>query len=639
MRTTRFALCTALLVVLVCSCQSGPAAVGTDYPTAVAATAPAATPSPASVTEPEQKRAVILVALDGARQDWMAKYIKNGTMPNLAALAQRGVMAEYLQPVEPVLPIPSYLALSTGSFPNDAGLASTGPQGSPSALSQPADLLEWGNTTSEPFWRTAMRNGLRTATLFWPTASPDEPDIRADYMVATAESDIPSAQHAIPLHEANGWDSAPASFSPLQEGTLRVTSREGSTVATLHVLALDDQDDATTTYDLLLLDDDKDLANGHTELRLGEWAGVIASPRLHSGTHLCFTASDGMTITLYQSRLCYNQGYPNDLLQDINDQFGFPPPAPDSAALRAGWLSPQQYSEMAKRRAEWMGYVVLYVYQVYAPDLLLTAQTTIADYAGPFLLVDGRQDGYSPEKADLYAVLLSQAHAIVDENLKNLLELADLSNSAVLVVSTYSLMPVHTTVQVNAILANAKLLQLKTGTEPSEIDTGKSEAWAAAAGGNAHIYINLQGREWPGLVSPEDYATVQDQIINVLQETKDETGQPVFARILKQEELDTLHLESPQAGDIFAQAAPGYALSDELGAEQVLVPAPCCAQGGFSATAPEMHGIFIAAGDGLVSGKTIPPVSILDVAPTIAQALRFAPAVTVQGHAVEGIWR
>jgi predicted AlkP superfamily phosphohydrolase/phosphomutase len=629
MKRTMFALCTVALVVLACSCHTSPTP-----------TAPVQTPSPAPTAEPvPSRRAVILVALDAARPDWTAKYIENGTMPNLAALAQRGVTAEYMQPVEPVLPTPSYLALSEGSFPNDIGVAASGPLQLASALSQSANLSQGGNTTSEPFWRTAMRNGLRTATVFWPTAAPDEPNIRADYMVATAESDIPSAQHAIPLQEASGWESALTSFSPLQEGTLRITSREGSTVATLHLLALDNQDDVTTTYNLLLLDDDKDLANGYTELQLGKWAGVTISPRLHSGAYFYFTASAGLTVTLYQSPLSYNQAHPADLLRAVNDQFSFPPPPPDSAALQAGWLLPQQYSEMADRRAEWMGRVVSYVYQTYAPDLLLTAQTIIADYARPFLLVDGRQDGYGPEKAELYASLLSHAHAVADENLKNLFELADLSSSAVFVVSTHGLMPVHTTVRVNTILSNAKLLQVKTGVEPTQVDSGKSKAWAAANGGNAHIYINLQGRESPGLVSPDDYGKVQDQIIQALQETKDETGQTVFALVLKQEELGTLPLKSTQAGDVFAQAAPGYVLSDELGAKKVLASVPYCAQDGFSATAPEMHGIFIAAGDGLVSGKTISPVSILDVTPTIAQALRFKPAATIQGRAIEGIWR
>jgi predicted AlkP superfamily phosphohydrolase/phosphomutase len=279
------------------------------------------------------------------------------------------------------------------------------------------------------------------------------------------------------------------------------------------------------------------------------------------------------------------------------------------------------------------------VYQTYAPDLLLTAQTIIADYARPFFLVDGRQEGYSPEKAELYASFLPQAHAIADENLGHLLELVDLAHSAVFVLSPHGLMPVHTTVRVNTILSNAKLLQVKTGVEPGQIDTGKSKAWAAAVEGNTHIYINLQGREWPGVVLPEDYGKVQDQIIKALQEAKDETGQPVFARILKQEELGTIHLESPQAGDVFAQAAPGYALSDELGSKTVLGPAPCCAQEGFVASVPEMQGVFVCAGGGLVSGKTIAPVSILDIAPTIAQALRFQPAATVQGHSIEGIWR
>lgn len=628
MKRTISAFCTAVLVLLACSCQASPASP-----------APTRTPPPTSTAQPvEPRRAVVLIALDGARPDWITRYVEDGTMPNLAALAQRGVTAEYLQPVEPVLPTPSYLALSRGSFSNLTGLASTGQQLS-GALPPSADLLVEGNTLSEPFWRTAMRNGLRTATVFWPTAVPDDPDIRADYMVATAESDIPSAQHTIPLQEASGWESAPESFSPLQEGTLRIASHEGSTVATLYLLALDDQDDETIAYELLLLDTDKDLANGYTELRLGDWAAVMASPRLRSSTGLCFTTSADMTVTLYQSRLCYNQGYPTALLQAINDQFGPPPPAPDSEALRAGWLSAQQYAEMADRRAEWMGDVLLYVYQTYAPDLLLTAQTIIADYARPFLLVDGRQDGYSPEKAELYASLVAKAHAIADEHLNRLLQSVNLADSAVFVVSPHGLMPVHTTVHVNTILSNAKLLQIETGVEPSQIDTTESKAWAVASGGNTHIYINLQGREWPGLVLPEDYGQVQEQIIAALQETQDETGQPVFARILRGEELSTLHLESSRAGDVFAQAAPGYALSDELASKTVLVPAPCCAQEGFVATAPEMYGVFVAAGGGLVSGKTISPVSILDIAPTIAQALRFEPAASVQGRALEGIWR
>jgi predicted AlkP superfamily phosphohydrolase/phosphomutase len=643
MKRTILALCLMALVTLACSCQPTSTTGGTKYPAtpSLAPTALARTPLPVLTATPmAQKRSVVLVALDGARQDWIAGYIEDGTMPNLAALSQRGVVAPGgLQPVEPVLSLPSYLAMSTGVFPNHTGLAPTGLQQLSSALAQSAGLLDDGDAASEPFWRTAMRNGLRTATVFWPTAAPDKPDIRADYMVAAAESDIPSAQHAISLQAASDWADAPPSFSPLQEGLLRILSAEGSTVATWHVLALDEQDDATTTYDRLLLDTDKDLTNGYTGLRLGEWAGVTVSPRLHSASHLCFTASDGLTVTLYQSRPGYNQAHPDDLLRTMNERFGPPPPAPDSAALRAGWLLPQQYSQMAERRAEWMGYVVLYVYRTYTPDLLLTAQSIIADYARPFSLVDGRQDGYSPEKAELYGSLLSQAYVIADRNLENLLEVVDLAKSAIFVVSPHGLAPVHTTVNVNTILSNAKLLQLKSGAGPGQVDTSKSKAWAATAEGNTHIYINVQGREWPGVVAPEDYAKVQEQIIAALQETKDETGQPVFARVLKAEELGTLHMESPDVGDVFAQAAPGYYLSDALGAKKVLAPAPCCAAAGLEATTPEMQGVFIAAGDGLAAGKTIAPVSILDIAPTIAQALRFQPAAAVQGQPVAGIWR
>lgn len=637
MRNKNITIWAVILILLIISCHptqtASPASVAspTVNPSVYLGVTPTATPG-------RKRPKAVVIALDGARQDWTNRYMQDGTMPNLAMLSQRGVTAACVQTVDPALRDTAYLSLSTGSLPNQTGLVSDKlpvPQDIFQTYSDPLVQLP---AVPEPIWRAAMRNGLKAAVLFWPATTVDRADLHAGYMVIIGESDIPAAQHAIPLQGATDWKAAPPSFSPLQEGTLRIRSREGSTVATFYILAVDNLDDATVNYDELLLDDDKDLTNGHEKLHLGKWAAITVSPRLHSGAYFGFTASTTMTATVYQSRIGYTQAYPADLLQALNAQFGFPPPPPDSKALQEGWLTPKQYYEMAVRRANWMMDVTLYVYQTYHPDLLLTMQEVIAQCARPFLLVDEQQKEYTAEKAELYASYLQKAHALADSNLKRLLALVNLADSAVFVLSAHGMMPVHTTVYLNTILRNAKLLQVKTSTAGEKVDQSKSRAWAWASGGSAHIYINLQGRELLGTVAPDDYEKVQNEIVQALERVQGENGQPIFSRILKQQELSSIHLEATYSGDVWVQAAPGYCLSNEL-SKKALAPSAHYADVGFNATLEEMRGIFIAAGNGLAFGKTILPVYLLDVAPTIAKALGFQPPSTMVGHAVEGIWR
>ncbi len=589
-------------------------------------------PTVSSVSE--GRTGLVLLAMEGARADWIGSQLQSGTMPNLAALAQQGLRVDRLQPVDPATTAPTYLTLSSGTYPSQNGVVADryhAQQGTFHELAAPFAEVE-------PVWRTAMRNGLKTATLFWPGAALDAPEMAADYVVTCASSDAPPAQHVISLQDAEDWQTPPESFSPLREGAMRILSREGSTVAAFQTLVVDSTDDGVSNYDVLMLANGK-TADGRTELRLGRWVPVIISPRLQSGVYLCLTACSGVTATLYSSQGGYNLARPADLMNALNDKLGFPPPAPDVQALRAGWLSPQQYLEMAELRAKWMTDVVLYVYQSYRPDLLLTSQSMIADCARAFLLVDERQDGFAAEQAIQAAAYLQQAHGIADTNLGHLLEGVNLAESTVLVLSGQGLVAVHTTVHLNTILGNAGLLQLRVQAGQYQVDESKSKALAFASGGSAHIYINLQGKERPGLVTPDDYAKVQQQIVRALQETQGNDGLPVFARILKREELKSVHLESPNSGDIFVQAQPGYAISDELGLKKLTAPALERAAGGFDAALPEMQGFLVAAGDGLLAGKELSVLHATDIATMVGQLLRLRLPNTSDTQAIEGIWR
>jgi predicted AlkP superfamily pyrophosphatase or phosphodiesterase len=97
-------------------------------------------------------------------------------------------------------------------------------------------------------------------------------------------------------------------------------------------------------------------------------------------------------------------------------------------------------------------------------------------------------------------------------------------------------------------------------------------------------------------------------------------------------ELSTVHLDSPNSGDVFAQAALGYALTDWRGNPNVVEAATYFGQHGYDSTLLEMRAVFIAAGMGLDSGATLPPIHLLDAAPTVATLLGLSPPDTMQGR-------
>jgi predicted AlkP superfamily pyrophosphatase or phosphodiesterase len=111
---------------------------------------------------------LILVSIDGYRAD----YIERGLSPRLAALAADGVRAEALRPAFPTLTFPNHYTLVTGLYPDHHGIVNNrmvDPVSRKEFVYKDAKTTSnpgwWG---SEPIWVTAERQGLHSATMFWP---------------------------------------------------------------------------------------------------------------------------------------------------------------------------------------------------------------------------------------------------------------------------------------------------------------------------------------------------------------------------------------------------------------------------------------------------------------------------------------
>lgn len=111
---------------------------------------------------------VILISFDAFRWD----YVDRGITPNFDYIREHGVSAKSLRPCFPTKTFPNHLSIITGMYPEHHGIISNDfwdyfnntyySRGDSSAVKD----AKWYR--GEAFWETAERQGIKTASYFWP---------------------------------------------------------------------------------------------------------------------------------------------------------------------------------------------------------------------------------------------------------------------------------------------------------------------------------------------------------------------------------------------------------------------------------------------------------------------------------------
>jgi predicted AlkP superfamily pyrophosphatase or phosphodiesterase len=110
---------------------------------------------------------VLLIGIDG----FHPSYLERPASPHLRELARAGARARSLIPVFPTLTFPNFYTMATGLYPEHHGIVSNTMMDSSLGrftLRDRAAVRDprwWGG---EPIWVTAVRQGKRAATFFWP---------------------------------------------------------------------------------------------------------------------------------------------------------------------------------------------------------------------------------------------------------------------------------------------------------------------------------------------------------------------------------------------------------------------------------------------------------------------------------------
>jgi len=242
-------------------------------------------------------------------------------------------------------------------------------------------------------------------------------------------------------------------------------------------------------------------------------------------------------------------------------------------------------------------------------DLLLAYAPTLDEAGHRLLLVDPRQWGYSPQRRDAFARARMQLWHAVDQELLRFLDAVDLTRTIVVVVSDHGMIPIHTRVDVNALLRDRGLL-VRSG---DGLDAEHTRAFAAADAALAHVYVRAGA----------DQAALVDQLAAVFRDWRVD-GQPVLERVLRRDDLAGVGLDSPDAGDLVLWTRPGYNFSGGWGDAGNGPARSFGTHGFFLADEPRMRAIFFAAGPG-VPHRELPALRNLEVAPRVAGWLGIEP--------------
>ena len=174
---------------------------------------------------------------------------------------------------------------------------------------------------------------------------------------------------------------------------------------------------------------------------------------------------------------------------------------------------------------------------------------------------------------------------------------------------------------------NTKVLSELGYTAVNTIDASKGlyeidwEHTRAINHRTSHIYINLKGRDPEGIVEPEDYDALVQQIIDDLYAYRDPVHhERVVAFCMTREEMHCIGMGGKHCGDIFFQLRPDFQFEH----------ANCCND-------VTNHGhsvgcLCIMSGAGIKEGYTLErPVRNVDIVPTICTLLENRMPHEVEG--------
>lgn len=228
--------------------------------------------------------------------------------------------------------------------------------------------------------------------------------------------------------------------------------------------------------------------------------------------------------------------YPDDLKPEIERLVGeYMVDVPNFRTENKDWLLRQIY-EMTEKHFR----VIRYLMRKKPWDFFMFVEMgTDRIHHGFWKYTDPNHRKY--EAGNPYEEAIYAYYKYVDREIGELLDNLD-DDTAVCVVSDHGAKKMDGGICINEWLMENGYLTLKdkpTGVMPlekAEIDWSRTKAWGSG-GYYGRLFLNVKGREPHGVIDPQDYERVRDELIGKLEALTDEKGQNIGTRVFKPQEV------------------------------------------------------------------------------------------------------
>jgi len=238
--------------------------------------------------------------------------------------------------------------------------------------------------------------------------------------------------------------------------------------------------------------------------------------------------------------------------------------------------------------------------------------------------VANEEHKYTPEEA---RDIERQAYILLDNFVGSLLEVFSPREWLTILVSDHGAVGYQSVFKVSEALKRAGLLVTKPRKDGSG-ETINLEKSKAVPQRYVYIYVNLKGRDATGIVEPEDYDQVVNEIIAALYDYTDPaTGRKPVALALRREDARLIGLKGDRIGDVVYAIGSGF--GGTIGGVHGVQISTATSQKG------DMRSLLVMAGPGIKKGCPLErTVRIEDIVPTICYLTRIPVPAQAEGGVI-----
>jgi predicted AlkP superfamily phosphohydrolase/phosphomutase len=608
------------------------------------------------------------IGMDGMNYPLLRKFMAEGCLPTFERLIARGTINRLMPSIAAWTPT-NWAAQITGAHPGIHGLGGWTRHRKTDPMSiAPIESWESRDWHGETVWQVAEDAGLKCLITHYPVGVWPSP-IQDGYVVAPgfryppyviadageyyasaavqtqgARDDRLRVRSVDEVEEGGPPGSIPVSLRPAQgwrdeagdswEGELPIRLMGGGE-RKVHLLVRSDDLEKAWVYA------DKSDAQPLAELTLGQWTrfAVLNLDGLEGSVRFrLLSISPGPTLHLCRSQIYATRGftYPESLAEELVREVG--PFFVKFTVYPRAQAELEAFLDDVGYQGHWQARVARYVQEQYGWDLHFCHWHIFDNINHPTVnAMDPDGPDYDLEIGAWHTEAQRRAYRIADEVLAEFLTLAD-ADTHVMVVSDHAMPPAHRWADINVRLAECGLMAFDPVTREIDLQKSATYTWP---GRGAEVFVNLAGREPTGIVPPEKYGTVQDQILDALFDWRDPgTGKRVMALALRLQDAQIIGFWGADNGDVICVFNHGMGWGPPIGGGSV-GPGRGALHGSQLPTYETEHfttmGMMILAGPGVKQGgyerdwRRWGLIREVDVAPTICHLAGLRPPAQNQG--------